>query len=140
MALKKEGLIMQDILNATHVRKNWGSFIDNVVRFKPSVIKRNRDLMAAISLEQLDMILDPYRFTLTYEKENNNSLTGHFKELDLVANAPDLNSLLTTMIQELIEYAEEYMKDFEQYYNSLNRKQHFPYVMRVMKSKGRGRD
>ncbi len=31
---------MQEVINATDVRRDWGSFIDNVVRFKPSLVKR----------------------------------------------------------------------------------------------------
>lgn len=61
-------MIMHEVINATDVRKDWGSFIDNVVRFKPSVVKRNRDYMAAMSLEHLNLVLTPYRFTLEYEK------------------------------------------------------------------------
>jgi hypothetical protein len=36
------------------------------------------------------------------------------------------------MVQELIEYAHEYMNEFEKYYNAPNRKHHFPFVMRVI--------
>lgn len=131
MAFQREGLIMQEVINATDARKEWGSFIDNVVRFKPSVVKRNRDYMAAISLEHLDLVLKPYRFTLEHEKEADGSFTGSLKELDLVANASSLEELKAEMVEELIEYAHEYMNEFEKYYNALNRRHHFPYVMRV---------
>jgi len=123
---------MQEVINATDARKEWGSFIDNVVRFKPSVVKRNRDYIAAISLEHLDLVLTPYRFTLEYEKEADGSFSGSLKELDLVANASSLEELKTEMVQELIEYAHEYMNEFEKYFNAPNRKHHFPYVMRVV--------
>jgi hypothetical protein len=93
MPFQKEGLIMQDVINATDARNEWGSFIDNVVRFKPSLIKRNRDYMAAISLEHLDLVLTPYRFTLEYEKEVDGSFSGSLKEIDLVVNAPSLEEL-----------------------------------------------
>lgn len=132
MALPKEGVIMREVMNATDVRKEWGNFIDSVVRFKPSVIKRNRDYMAAMSLEQLDFVLTPYRFTLEYEKEADGSISGSLKELDLLANASDLEKLKTEIIQELVEYAHEYMDEFQKYYNAPNRKLHFPYVMRVV--------
>lgn len=123
---------MRGVINATDVRKEWGNFIDSVTRFKPSVIKRNRDYMAAMSLEQLDFVLTPYRFTLEYEKEADGSFSGSLNELDLLANAPSLEELKTEIIQELVEYAHEYMNEFGKYYNASNRKLHFPYVMRVV--------
>ncbi len=132
MVIQKESLIMQNVINATDARKEWGTFIDNVVRFKPSVIKRNRDFLAAISLEQLDLLLTPYRFTLEYELETNGSLSGSLKELDLVANAFTLEELETKIVGELIDYAQEYMNEFDKYYNAPNRKHHFPYVIRVV--------
>ncbi len=137
MAFHEEGLMMREVINATDARKEWGSFIDNVVRYKPLVVKRNRDYLAAISLEHLDVILFPYRFTLEYEKEADGTLSGSLKELDLMANASNLEELKTKMVQELIEYAHEYMNEFEKYYNAPNRKNHFPYVTRVVIQKNK---
>ncbi len=132
MTPKKEGIIMQEVFNATDVRREWGSFIDNVVRFKPSLVKRNRDYLAAISLEHLEVVLTPYRFTLEYEKEDDGSYSGWLKELDILANAASLEALKTEIAKELIEYAQEYMDEFDKYYGAPNRKSHFPYVMRVL--------
>ena len=130
--VKKEGVFMQDVINATDVRRDWGSFIDNVVRFKPSFVKRNRDYLAAISLEHLEVFLAPYRFTLEYEKEADGSYSGSLKEMDILANAADLDTLKTEIAKELIQYAQEYMDEFNKYYNAPNRKPHFPYIMRVL--------
>ena len=111
MVLQREGIVMESILNATEVRKEWGKFIDNVVRFKPSMVKRNRDYFAAISLEHLESMLSPYRFTLEYEKEDDNSLSGSLEEIDIVENAKSLEELKTKISQELIDYAHEYLDD-----------------------------
>jgi len=132
MSLRREGVIMQGVFNATDVRRDWGNFIDNVVRFKPSLVKRNRDYLAAISLEHLDAVLEPYRFTLEYEKEADGSFSGSLKELDIVANAANLDALKAGISIELIEYAQEYMDEFDKYYGAPNRKPHFPYIMRVL--------
>lgn len=132
MVLPKESVIMQGVHNATDVRKDWGRFIDNVVRFKPSIIKRNRDYLAAISLEHLETVLKPYTFTLEYEQEADGSFSGSLKELDILANAPSLEALKEEIVKELIEYAQEYMDEFDKYYAAPNRKPHFPYIMRVL--------
>ncbi|MDX9871932.1 MAG: hypothetical protein RBT41_05910 [Clostridia bacterium] len=132
MASKKEGLIMQGIINATDVRKDWGNFIDHVVRFKPSLVKRNRDYLAAISLEHLEALLAPYKLTLEYDQEEDGSFSGSFKEIDIVANAASLEALKTELTKDLIEYAQDYMNEFDLYYGAPNRKPHFPYIMRVL--------
>lgn len=123
---------MQEVIGATKVRKNFGSFIDQVVHSKPLVVKRNRDYLAAISLAHLDFLLTPYQFTLDYEIEADGSYSGSLKEIDLVINAPSLEELKTEIAQELMEYAIEYMNEFEMYYNASNRKVHFPYVLRLI--------
>lgn len=132
MIFKNEGVILQEVINATDVRKDWGSFIDHVIRFKPSLVKRNRDYIAAISLEHLEAILTPYRFNLEYEKEADGSFSGSLKELDLLANAESLDALKTEIAKELSIYAQEYMDEFEKYYRAPNRKPHFPYILRVL--------
>ncbi len=54
------------------------------------------------------------------------------RELDLIANAPSLDELIEVLIDDLIGYAGEYMKEFDKYFNAPNRHTHFPYVMRVL--------
>jgi len=135
MANKKEGIIMQEIINATEVRKDWGNCIDTIVRAKPLFIKRNRDYFVAISLGDLEELLKPYRFTLEYQQESDGSFSGSLKEIDIVANAKSLDELKTKITHELIEYAQEYIDEMNIYYNAPNRKSHFPYVMRVLNQK-----
>ncbi len=125
-------MFMQAVLNATDVRNEWGSFIDTVVRVRPQFVKRNRDLFTAISLEHLDVILTGYRFNMTYEKEDDGSYSGSLDVFDVVANAPTLDELKVALAQEAVEYAREYMEEFQLYYNSRNRRYHAPYVLRVI--------
>jgi antitoxin YefM len=40
---------MEAILNATEVRANFSGFFDSVVRERPQFVKRNRDIIAAVS-------------------------------------------------------------------------------------------
>lgn len=60
------------------------------------------------------------------------SFSGSLKELDILANAASLETLKTEIAKELIEYAQEYMDEFDKYYGAPNRKPHFPYIMRVL--------
>lgn len=123
---------MQAVLNATDVRKDWGQFIDGVVRNRPQFVKRNRDFFAALSVDQLAAVLEAYRFTLSYSQEQDGSFSGSLGEIDLVANAPTLSELKGSLAHELVEYANEYMNEYTLYANAPNRKQHLPYVLRVL--------
>ena len=122
---------MKTILRSTEVRKEWSSFIDDVTRESPALIKRNRDLVAVLSVELLDFILSEYKLTVEVKKERDGSYSGVFNEIDLAANARGIESLEEKLANELIEYSEEYMDEFKIHYYSPNRKSHFPYVYRV---------
>ena len=122
---------MKTILKSTEVRKEWSRFIDNVTRDKPALVKRNRDLVAVLSVELLDSILSEYKLSVEVKMEEDGSYSGAFNEIDLMANARDIRSLEDKLANELIEYSEEYMDEFKIHYYSPNRKKHFPYIYRV---------
>lgn len=123
---------MTAVLNATDVRKNWGGFIDGVVRGRPEFVKRNRDYIAALSIPQLQTILSAYSFSLEYSQEDDGSFSGSLNEIDLVANAPSLPELKRALAHELVEYANEYMENYALYSQAPNRRGHLPYVLRVL--------
>ena len=72
------------------------------------------------------------QFSLEILKEPDGSYTGSLHEIDLLVNATSPKAVTVDMINELIEYAKEYMSDFEYYVTSKNRKAHLPYVNRVL--------
>ena len=123
---------MQEVLNATEVRQNWGGFIDGVVRSRPEFVRRNRDFFAALSLDHLSAVLSPYLFHLEAAQEADGSFSGSLREIDLVANAPTLEELKSALAGELVEYANEYMQEFDTYSRAPNRKGHLPYVLHVL--------
>lgn len=49
-----------------------------------------------------------------------------------MVNSPNQELALNDLAKELIEYAQDYINEFQMYYNSKNRKHHFPYVLRVL--------
>jgi len=123
---------MKTTLNATDVRREWSKFIDDVKWVKPALIKRNRDIIAVLSIDLIEFILKEYRLTVDVRQEEDGSYTGILKEIDLMANAADMESLELELARELIEYSEEYINEFGLYYNSPNRKNHFAYIYRTM--------
>jgi hypothetical protein len=123
---------MNLLLKSTDVRKNWSQFMDEVKWVKPAFIMRNRDKIAVLSGELLEFILKEYNLTVNVFIEEDGSYTGSFNELDLTSNSPDLETLKIKLADTLREYAEEYMNEFKLYFNSPNRKNHFPYIYRVL--------
>lgn len=119
-------------INATEVRKEFSQFIDTVVREKPVVIKRNRDYVLSISLEQTVNLLADYHFHMNVFNEEDSSITATLNELDLIINTMDKDNLKNLMAQEILDYAEDYFEQFNLYYNSPNRQKHFPYVLKAI--------
>ncbi len=127
---------MKTILKSTEVRKEWSRFIDDVIRDRPALVKRNRDLVAVVSLELLDSILSEYKLTVEVKREKDGSYSGVFNEMDLMANARDIRSLEDKLADELKEYSKEYMDEFKIHYYNPNRKKHFPYIYRISLQSG----
>ena len=123
---------MNSPLKSTDVRKNWSQFMDEVKWVKPAFIMRNRDKIAVLSGELLEFILKEYILTVNVFIEENGSYTGSFNEIDIALNALDLETLKIKLAEELMEYSEEYMNEFKLYFNSPDRKNHFPYIYRVL--------
>jgi predicted transcriptional regulator len=127
---------MTKLLSATEVRKEWSKFVDEVVWIKPAFVKRKHDIVAVISLDMLESILEEYNLTVSVFQEEDKSYTGVCSEIDLMVNATDTEMLRTKIAVEILEYSEEYINDFKLYYSSLNRKKHFPYVYRAFAAGG----
>ncbi|MDO9593200.1 MAG: hypothetical protein Q7I98_08480 [Erysipelotrichaceae bacterium] len=123
---------MHPMVNATDVRKHWSEFIDDIVRSKPSFVKRNRDILTILSLEQMESILDTFKFRLKVFKEDDSSFTGVLEELDLMANDMEFDQMFDTLFNDLLDYSKEYMDNFDFYYKSPNRKKHFPYIYKII--------
>ena len=118
--------------NSTEVRKEWSSTIDTVVREKPVIMKRSRDLIYMLSQKDLEQILSSYEFSAEKFIEEDKSVTLSFNEIDIVVNADNEEKALTELAVELKEYAEQYYEEFDYWYSALNRKTHHPYVLRIL--------
>lgn len=123
---------MQDILNATDVRRHWSQFNDDIVRDGPRFVKRNRDVWAALSSQHLQAAFSDFKFEAEFLQEEDESYTVILKGFDLVENAEDKDEALDLIAEELIDYAHDYLDNFNNYFNSPNRKSHFPFIINVL--------
>lgn len=125
-------MFMQDVMSATEVRKEWSTWIDRVVREKPSVVKRTHDYFVGISVEHLIKLLKPYKFEMEIDTEEDGSFVASLKGFDLVVAAQDEEEARKDMARELLEYAQNYFAEFDLYYRTPNRQEHFPYLLNVL--------
>lgn len=124
---------MQTILNATDVRANFGGFIDTIVREKPQAVKRNRDVIMAVSRQQMKELLSIYELTFEYEQDEDGRYAGSIEQIeDIVADGATLEELRNELARHLVEYAKDYEDNYSQFYNTPNRHKHAPYVLRVL--------
>ncbi len=117
-------MLMQKVLNATDVRKEWGKFIDEVVRIRPQMVKRNRDYFLSLSVEHISILLEPFRFKLEMQEDDDGTFIATFEDFDLIGTGDDQDEALANLIQELKEYAVEYIDHIPLYMNAPNRKKH----------------
>ena len=119
-------------MNATDVRKEWSTVIDDVIREHPVFIQRTRDKMVLSSVETIAALLDGYRLTATRLKEEDGSVTLSLNEIDLIENAPDEAGARRLLAASIMEYATEYYENYALYSNAPNRKAHIPYVLKAL--------
>ena len=119
-------------INATNVRKEWGGFIDSVIRDKPKIVKRNRDKFFCGNIEMIREFLDAYKFTSEVCKEEDGSFTASLNEIDILVNGKDLVEVKKLLAEELLQYSEDYYNEFSYWHSAPNRKKHLPYITKVI--------
>ena len=117
---------------ATDVRKQWSTVCDEVIRNKPQFIKRTRDLMLLSDLNTLLSILSVYQFTAKEYIEDDGSVTLTLDQIDLIENGKDENTALTLLGESILEYANDYYDNYDRFFNSKNRREHIPYVLKAL--------
>ncbi len=124
---------MEAVLSATHVRANFGEFIDTVVREKPQVVRRNRDVIIALSVSQMRALLSAYGLNYEFEVDEDGRYAGSMEEIDfIVADGSCLEELRMNLALHLVAYAKDFMSNFHHYASAPNTKKHVPYVLRIL--------
>ncbi|MDP4153321.1 MAG: hypothetical protein Q8865_07805 [Bacillota bacterium] len=120
------------VMNATDARKDWSLVVDQVVREKPTFIKRTRDLMVLSNLSLFESMLTPYTFTAQEYTEKDGSITLSLNEIDLIENGKTEDEVKLSMARAIQEYAEDYYNNFALWSAAPNRKSHIPYVLKAL--------
>jgi hypothetical protein len=122
---------MQSV-NATDVRKDFGKYIDEIVRSKPIMVKRSRDYFLGISVEMMLELVEDEVFSATTFLEDDGTVTLALDHYDLVVNGTDQESALDSMVAELREYAEEYYDNIRFWSSDTLRKKQIKGILKVL--------
>lgn len=123
---------MLTCVNSTEVRKDMGHFIDSIIREKPKVIKRSRDYVFTSSIEMLKELLKNTKFTANLFKEADGTITASLNEVDIVVNGENEEQVMTLLVNDLSEYAQDYYNEFNYWFSAPNRKEQLPYILNVL--------
>lgn len=119
-------------VNATDVRKEFGNYIDTIVRTKPIFIKRSRDYIMGISVDMIKELVRDVEFTVEEFREDDGSTTLSMAEFGIVANAENFEEANELILNDLREYALEYYEDPLFWGSDLKRKAQFKKILKVL--------
>jgi hypothetical protein len=127
----KEMLMMKYAISMSEVRRRPGEFFDSVIRERPAIVTRHRDMMMAFSESQFKEFVKHLRLTLNVDYEGR-VYAIDIPELDLLAWGENLEEAKDDLVEQVIAYAQEYLDRFNLFFNAPNRRPHLPYVFRVL--------
>ena len=120
--------------SSTDVRNNFSSTIDKAIYERPQFIKRTRDYAVLLSTDILSSVLSGMRLHYNIAKEEDGTFVLSCIEMDdIIACGKTEDDAKDDMADQLQEYAEEYYNEFVLYSRSPNRKDHLPYILRILK-------
>jgi len=118
-------------INATKARNEWSSVVESVIREKPAFIKKTRDYLFLSDMDILEKILSAYSYHARILPEDDGTVTLSLDEIGLTENAPDLSGAISALAGAILEYSEDYYKEFA-YWSRGNGKSHIPYVLKAL--------
>jgi hypothetical protein len=119
-------------LKATDVRRDWSTVMETAVREKPQFIKRTRDYMVLADLKFFENLLSAYQFTADEFTEVDGSITLSLNEIDLIENGKTEAEARNSLGRSILEYAEDFYKEFTLWSAAPNRKNHIPYIFKAL--------
>ncbi len=119
-------------VNATDMRKDFGGYIDKIIRTKPIFVKRSRDYFMGISLEMAKELVEDVIFHIDEYIEADGTITLSLEGFDLVVNGESKKEAINSLIQDLREYALEYYQDIEFWSSDINRRKQIKSILKVL--------
>ncbi|WP_230190873.1 hypothetical protein [Paenibacillus sp. CECT 9249] len=124
-------------MKSSDVREHFSEFIDEVVHKSPKIVNRRRDHFMAINLQHIQPLVQNVILNAFFEQDEEGNFISSFHEItDLIGYGRTKEESLDHLIDDLIEYAQDYLfNSFSLYIHAPNRREHFPFVLKVMMQK-----
>lgn len=126
-----KGVLNMVSVNATDVRKNWSTYLDNV-RNKPVFIKRTHDFSALMDIKSLKLALSYVPITYSKVTDKDGSIVISSNDMDIISTGKNAKEALSNFTNDLIEYAQEFYDEFEFWSSAPNRAKHIPMVLKIL--------
>ena len=120
--------------NLTEARKGFSALYNDVFySLRPAIITRNNSEEVLIMRADLQkMLLSHFSLRPEIVTEEDDSTTLLLDPLELYVNAISLEEATRELIADLKVYAQDYIDRAQLFLNSPNRRDHFPYVLRIL--------
>jgi len=119
----------------TEARNNFTSVIDRVQRLSPVIIKprkQSEDYTFLLNEKLVHRLLRDVQFRIVVMPEEDGSVTVGIDELELYVNGETIEEAIDELAEDIIAYAQDYMNNPDRYFNAPNRRDHFPYLFKVL--------
>lgn len=120
------------VVNSTDMRKDFGRYIDTIVRSKPVFVKRSRDYFMGISIDMARELVIDVKFNAIKYIEEDSSITLSLEAFDLVVNEPSEEEAINSLIKDLRVYANEYYEDIDFWSSDINRKKQINSILKIL--------
>lgn len=131
-------------LGFTQARSGFTKLIDDAQRYKPTVIKARKSSEDWNIVLRGDMFKAIFRelpissqFKINFLKDEDGSIIITANPFDIVVSGEDRDQAVDNLINDIINYSQEYINDFSLYYNSKNRRSHLPLILAVLSCNSR---
>ena len=125
---------MLDELQFTDARKEFTSMYNEVFNsYKPVIIKRKQaEEVLVLRTDLQKMLLSNFTLKPEILHEEDGSVTLALDTLEMYVNGDTLDKAIIELVQDLKNYAQDFIDRSQLFLNAPNRKSHFPYVLRIL--------
>ncbi len=118
----------------TEARKDLSSLYNKVYStFEPVIIKRKQtEEIMALRVDLQKQLLANFKLKPEILSEEDGSITLALDQLEMYVNGQNIEIAVCELIKDLKEYAIDYLRRSQLFFNAPNRKSHFPYVLKVL--------
>ncbi len=119
--------------NFTNARKDLTELYNRAWNeLQPTIITRKQvEEVMMLRKDQLQDILSAYNIIPKILPEKDGSVTMVIEELDIAVNGPTKDLAVKGLIEDLKVYAEDYQSNLQLFLRAPERKDHFPYMLRL---------